>query len=52
MDDADAISGVISVMPALEDIIYDPSNLDFVEVANPKIAEMEINSVLRKYKNK
>ena len=52
MDDAKAISGIISAIPVLEDIMYDPSNLDFFEVENPKMVETEINSVLKKFKKR
>lgn len=51
MDDAQTISTIKAIMPVLDNIIYDPSNLDFLEVENPALAEKEINSVLRKFKN-
>jgi hypothetical protein len=51
MDDAQTIKAVKTVLPFLDNIIYDPSNLDFVEVKNPAMVEKEINSVLRKFKN-
>jgi hypothetical protein len=51
MDDAQKISVVKKILPALDNIIYDPSNLDFHEVENPALAEKEINSILRKFKN-
>ncbi len=51
MDDAFTISTMKAIMPVLDNIIYDPSNLDFLEVENPALAEKEINSILRKFKN-
>jgi len=50
MDDAGGITVATKMLPFLDNIIYDPSNLDFHEVKNPAIAEEEINLVLREFK--
>lgn len=52
MQDAANISRLKSAVPILNNIIYDPSNLDFYAVANPKMAEMEIRTILKKFKTK
>jgi len=52
MDDARTISAIKSVIPALDNIIYDPCNLDFAEVKNPQQAETEIRAILRMFHGK
>lgn len=52
MDDARTISVIKSAVPALDNLIYDPSNLDFAEVKNPKQAEIEIGAALKVFRRK
>ncbi len=52
MDDAGTIRFIKRIFPFLDGIIFDPANLQFSEIARPKVAQKHIEGILDKHRPK